>query len=236
LGEYGKATSSALPVVRKVYSYGADGLISQREVATAKSYWYAFGPQAETRAIYDVNQALVNSYSYDAYGLSLGKVEGVSNEFEYTGRFGCSTDDLSGLVLCGQRWYSARLGRWLSRDPIHYEGGANLYVYASNSPIQFIDFEGYEPLSTEDATDIINNATAVGGALGAITGGVMGGGGGLLTTGGALSPIGAAGGATIGGGIGAAGGAMAGGAAVGIINYFCSSSDNSDDGDSDYRP
>ena len=29
--------------------------------------------------------------------------------------------------------------RWLSRDPIGYEGGDNQYTYVSNSPIMFVD-------------------------------------------------------------------------------------------------
>lgn len=42
-------------------------------------------------------------------------------------------------VLCGDRWYSPDTGRWLSRDPIGYAGGDNLYEYCGDNPIGGID-------------------------------------------------------------------------------------------------
>lgn len=43
----------------------------------------------------------------------------------------------------GARDYDAQIGRWLERDPIGFESGAtNLYTYAYNDPINFIDSNG----------------------------------------------------------------------------------------------
>jgi len=42
---------------------------------------------------------------------------------------------MQGLILCGQRWYSPAYGRWLSRDPAGYAGGADLYAYCGDNPI-----------------------------------------------------------------------------------------------------
>jgi RHS repeat-associated protein len=40
------------------------------------------------------------------------------------------------------RYYSPTLGRWLTRDPIGYRGGINLYGYVDSSPVGNVDAEG----------------------------------------------------------------------------------------------
>ncbi len=40
------------------------------------------------------------------------------------------------------RYYAAHLGRWLTRDPIGYQGGVNLYEYVQSSPVANVDAEG----------------------------------------------------------------------------------------------
>ena len=52
----------------------------------------------------------------------------------------------SGLHLAPFRAYDARLGRWLSRDPIGEEGGINLYGYVGDNPINSVDLLGWEAL------------------------------------------------------------------------------------------
>jgi len=39
------------------------------------------------------------------------------------------------------RWrqYAPKYGRWISRDPISFEGGLNLYAYVNNNPLAFTD-------------------------------------------------------------------------------------------------
>ncbi len=40
------------------------------------------------------------------------------------------------------RYYLPTLGRWLTRDPIGYQGGINLYEYVQSSPVGNVDGEG----------------------------------------------------------------------------------------------
>ncbi|HBO43766.1 MAG TPA: hypothetical protein DD670_07510 [Planctomycetaceae bacterium] len=52
-------------------------------------------------------------------------------------------------------YYNSSLGRFVSRDPIGYEGSkSNLYEYVGGRPVQDLDPEGLEPkLTAQMATD-----------------------------------------------------------------------------------
>ena len=95
-------------------------------------------------------------YEYDPFG-NLIQSEGVSglqtwNKFRFSTKqieeellipttsssAGVSPD----LYYYGYRYYSPRLGRWITRDPIEEEGGENLYGFVKNQPISFCDIFG----------------------------------------------------------------------------------------------
>jgi uncharacterized protein RhaS with RHS repeats len=42
-------------------------------------------------------------------------------------------------VLATNRYYDPTEGRWLTRDPIGYAGGLNLYGYCSGNPVNLVD-------------------------------------------------------------------------------------------------
>ena len=49
----------------------------------------------------------------------------------------------TGLVRFGARDYDAQVGRWMSKDPIKFDGGdSNLYSYVYNSPLVYTDPTG----------------------------------------------------------------------------------------------
>jgi RHS repeat-associated protein len=45
----------------------------------------------------------------------------------------------SGLYYYGYRWYHPNLQRWMNRDPIEEEGDLNLYRFAANNAVAFVD-------------------------------------------------------------------------------------------------
>ena len=62
----------------------------------------------------------------------------------FGGEWGYQTDKETGLVLCGARYYDPSTGRWLTRDPIGYAGGVDLYRYCGNNPINGVDPSGLD--------------------------------------------------------------------------------------------
>ena len=139
-----------------IYTYGADGLVSFRRTSNGKSFFYHYGPQGETRALTNANGGVAVEYVYDAYGNEIAEIgNSKPNPFRYGGKYGYFTDELNhgGFILAGQRWYSPDLGRWLSRDPIRYEGGDNLYGYVLGNPIKFVDPNGLLPITPWDIAD-----------------------------------------------------------------------------------
>ena len=48
------------------------------------------------------------------------------------------------FTLNGLRYYDPSVGRFLTRDPIGYEGGINLYTFCGNNPVNHIDPGGTE--------------------------------------------------------------------------------------------
>ncbi len=58
----------------------------------------------------------------------------------------------TGLVRFGARDYDAEVGRWTSKDPIRFGGSqANLYLYANGDAINWVDFNGLDPIRLKQA-------------------------------------------------------------------------------------
>jgi len=53
-------------------------------------------------------------------------------------------DEETGLIYFGFRYYDPAIGRFISRDPVGYQDGPNLYAYLHNNPINYVDHFGLE--------------------------------------------------------------------------------------------
>jgi RHS repeat-associated protein len=72
-----------------------------------------------------------------------GTVSSVGNEYVFQGR---RFDEESGLYYFRNRYYSAELGRFVSRDPIRYRAGDfNLYRFVRNMSMDWVDPSGLAP-------------------------------------------------------------------------------------------
>ena len=78
--------------------------------------------------------ANVATYEYGPFG-ELIRSDGLFaqvNPIRFSTKY---QDGESDLLYYGYRYYSAEMGRWLSRDPIREAGGVNLYSFVGNEPI-----------------------------------------------------------------------------------------------------
>jgi len=137
-------------------TYLYDGLnVIRDDVGTTSSVNYLNGPGIDrklrqssdsTGALYflqdhlgstvgltDASGSVVERSQYDPFGQSAGSS---LTRFGYTGR---ERDALTGLLHYRSRWYDPEQGRFLTEDPIGFDGGLNLYAYVRNNPISYID-------------------------------------------------------------------------------------------------
>ena len=107
-------------------------------------YFYHADHQGSITHLTKLDGSLANEYRYDSFGnISFPIPETVIQPFTYTGR---EFDVESGLYYYRARYYDSQTGRFLSEDPIRFNGlDQNLYRYVFNDPVNFIDPEGNQP-------------------------------------------------------------------------------------------
>ncbi len=135
--------------VKRAYTWGLDltgsltaaggvgALLQVYDAAAGKTVLPAIDGSGNVMAMVNADTgALEAVYEYDPYGNLLRK-EGKEGEPNYAVvnpiRFASKyTDEETGLVCYGTRYYAPSLGRFINRDTIGEEGGLNLYAYVSN--------------------------------------------------------------------------------------------------------
>ncbi|WP_165864609.1 fibronectin type III domain-containing protein [Capsulimonas corticalis] len=103
---------------------------------------YNFDPQGNPAERMDAQGSTVAEYMFDAYGLRVGTDNSADPYSGFGGEWGYNTDPDTGLELLTHRYYDPAIGSFLTRDPIGYNGGGNLYRYTINNPIIYSDPEG----------------------------------------------------------------------------------------------
>jgi RHS repeat-associated protein len=104
-----------------------------------------------TLALTDDTGAVRTTYSYDPFGSTTTSGTVSTNPLQYTGR----ENDGTGLYYYRARYYSPKMQRFISEDPIGFAGGdVNLYAYVRNNPLRFIDPLG---LAVGDWWDLPSN-------------------------------------------------------------------------------
>ena len=126
--------------------WGADGLIGTRssvDGVVTKRY-QLYDTQSNLDQTLDANGAVTSQAAFSAWGEPLRDANGnaAAGAFGYGAKFGYWRDGESGFVLCTLRYYDPSGGRWLTRDPIGYAGGSNLYGYVDSDPGNAVDPSG----------------------------------------------------------------------------------------------
>ncbi|MBI4690777.1 MAG: hypothetical protein HY754_11020 [Nitrospirae bacterium] len=140
--------------ISSYYVYG-NGLIS-KITSGGQRYKYHYDSIGNTIAITDSSENITEKYAYDEFGKALSVSETTPNSFRYVGKYGVM-DEGNGLLFMRARYYDVENGRFLSKDPIGFEGGdLNLYAYVGGNPVNYIDAEGLK-VAWSDFIDTVSN-------------------------------------------------------------------------------
>jgi len=124
--------------VKPIDDFGVDENLVRTD-ASGSSFFLADGTNS-TLALTDANGNLSSQYTYDPFG-GTAQSGTSTNTFQFSGR----ENDGTGLYYMRARYYSPALQRFISQDPIGFAGGINLYAYAADNPVSFIDPFGLDP-------------------------------------------------------------------------------------------
>ena len=118
-----------------------DILVMRRE---ANDYYYHKNSLGSVAALSDVYGDPVEYYDYDVYGevifydnaFNKLNTSAVVNPYLFTGR---RLDEEIGLLYFRARHIKSNLGRFIQRDPSGYKSRYNLYLFARNNPLMYVD-------------------------------------------------------------------------------------------------
>jgi RHS repeat-associated protein len=104
---------------------------------------------------------IVESYRHSSFGEEeiineRGRIvsdSAVGNPWRYRGK---RVDKEVGLVCFGQRYYDPEIGRWISPDPAGDIEGPNLYAFAQNNPMTYVDYFGLASELNENQSKAFN--------------------------------------------------------------------------------
>ena len=121
----------------------------RRTDASSTRYFFTDG-LGSTVGLTDSNGVIQTEYKYEAFGGTTTSGASNSNSYQYIGR----ENDGTGLYYYRARYYSSKLQRFLSEDPIGLgSGNVNFYAFVSNNPSNLIDPLGLCDCDERDPTN-----------------------------------------------------------------------------------
>ena len=123
---------------------GVGGLLEVNDGVNG-AHFCAYDGNGNVTALVKASDGTISAnYEYDPFGnvIRATGLMAFANPFRFSTKF---QDDESGLLYYGYRYLNSSTGRWLSRDPIEENGGANLCGFVRNDPGFWLDALGLEP-------------------------------------------------------------------------------------------
>ena len=131
------------PILETTKYYAPQGEVHSFE-RDGELYFLHGDGLSSTQMVTDSNGVEKARIVYGAWGEELSVVDNVPGGLDcrFVGGLGVRTDLTTGLVYMRNRWYDSTLQRFISRDPIGYAGGTNLYEYSMSNPASYVDVMG----------------------------------------------------------------------------------------------
>ncbi len=131
-------------------SISDSGLLARH--TSAGGTCYAFDPQGSTSRRLAANGSILSTSTFDAFGVTATNDTSGDPFGGFGAQYGYCSDFETGLQLLGMRYYDTMTGRFVTRDPIGYEGGVNLNAYGGNNPVGNVDPDGTASCCHENGT------------------------------------------------------------------------------------
>ena len=112
-------------------------------VSNGRTYFYHADTCGHILCLTDEQGNISASYAYDTFGNAIEETGSLAHNqpFTYCGLYGVMREG-GGLYFMKRRYYDAVTGRFIQKDPIGIIGGLNVYTYAGNNPVTYMDPEG----------------------------------------------------------------------------------------------
>ncbi len=123
------------------FGYGTSSNSPDFMISGGHTYRFIKDQVGSIRLVVDVNSLQVlEQIDYDEFGQVLNDTNPGAQPFGFAGGI---ESQKTGWVSFGARDYDPETGRFVSKDPILFNGGStNLYSYSVNDPVNFIDPTG----------------------------------------------------------------------------------------------
>jgi RHS repeat-associated protein len=129
--------TDALPFAVMAAACREVGLPTQ---VTPAVYFYVPDHLGSSSIMTNAAGQVVEESVYYPYGMNRARSGGFEAEYRFTGK---ELDDENDLHYFGARYYDAMVGRFVSVDPLMVD----IYNYAKNNPVIFIDLAGLIPMN-----------------------------------------------------------------------------------------
>jgi len=106
--------------------------------------WYLTDMRGSVRYVINDSATVLDAIRYDGFGNITTETNSTyRGRYAWTGR---ELDVETGLQYNRGRYYNAKIGKWMSQDPLGFDAGdSNLYRYVRNEPDRATDPSGYGP-------------------------------------------------------------------------------------------
>ncbi len=126
---------------RRFFIYAGNTLLYDIDELPGLVNYYHYDHIGNTIALTDASGTITGRATYSAYGERTATTGVFDTPFQWQGAHGVQTDP-TGLIYMRARYYHAKLGRFISEDPLGLAAGPNAYQYAGGNPIMAIDPSG----------------------------------------------------------------------------------------------